>query len=88
MYLSSEGNANIPLNKKLTRQRKEIFPGYEKLVQERSKTSCDEREEHQDEEKVVPGVLLNLVFNPNICLHFVKRASYQLTFCIFFQAIL
>ena len=56
--ISDEGNANIPLNKKVTRPRKEIFPGYEKFVQDRSKTVCDEEheedhDEEQEDEKVV-----------------------------------
>jgi len=69
------GNANIPLNKKLTRQRKEIFPGYEKLVQERSKTSCDEREEHQEEEKVPEENVMSLKVIPQKKI--IRRNSFN-----------
>ena len=47
--LCDKGNANIPVHKKATRPRKEIFPGYEKLVQKRSqRTGLDDEEFHEE----------------------------------------
>ena len=36
-------------NKKITRQRKEIFPGYEKIVQDRTKMTEDKLWQEDDE---------------------------------------
>ena len=78
--LHDEGNANIPVHKKATRPRKEIFPGYEKLVQKRSqRAGLDDEEVHEENCEVQEKV-------DNICLYFIKEAFYRLTFCIFFQA--
>ena len=63
-----------------TRPRKEIFPGYEKLVQKRSqRTGPDDDEVYEENLEVQEEV-------DNICLYFIKEAFYRLTFCIFFQA--
>ena len=78
--LHDEGNANIPLHKKVTRPRREIFPGYEEQVTKRSQMAGPDHEEIYEENcEVLEKV-------DNICLYFIKGAFYQLTFCIFFQA--
>ena len=78
--LYDEGNANIPVHKKATRPRKEIFPGYERLVQKRSQRAGLDDEEVPDENCEVQEKV------DNICLYLIKGALYRLTFCIFFQA--
>ena len=57
-------------NKKITRQRKEIFPGYEKIVQDRTKMTEDklwQEDDENDEDNILVMSSRHSIINIKLC---------------------